>query len=90
MPIRSVAMDVAVLILAICCHYSIAGETDDRKLKLADVFEPEYASDPHISANGETVVHARNFMDIRRLFLRVPSDSRKRFRVMAKSHVRRV
>lgn len=35
-----------------------------QKLKLIDVFQLEYASDPQISPDGKRVVYVRNFMDI--------------------------
>jgi acylaminoacyl-peptidase len=38
--------------------------TDPGRLRLADVFELEWASDPQISPDGERVVYVRNFMDV--------------------------
>ncbi len=37
---------------------------DPGRLRLMDVFELEWASDPQISPDGETVVYVRNFMDV--------------------------
>jgi dipeptidyl aminopeptidase/acylaminoacyl peptidase len=37
---------------------------DDGRLKLEDVFQLEYASDPQISPDGGKIVFVRNFMDI--------------------------
>ena len=41
-----------------------ADEKRDDQLTLMDVFELEYASDPRIAPDGESVVYVRNFMDI--------------------------
>ena len=38
--------------------------TDPRRFHLMDVFELEWASDPQISPDGETIVYVRNFMDV--------------------------
>ncbi|MEE8526205.1 MAG: S9 family peptidase, partial [Thermoanaerobaculia bacterium] len=40
------------------------GLKDPGHLRLMDVFELEWASDPQISPDGETVVYVRNFMDV--------------------------
>ena len=39
-------------------------EINDRYLRLGDVFDLEYASDPQISPKGSWVVYERNFFDI--------------------------
>jgi len=39
-------------------------EINDRYLRLGDVFDLEYASDPQISPTGSSVVYERNFFDI--------------------------
>ena len=41
-----------------------AGGKGDDHLTLMDVFELEYASDPRIAPDGESVVYVRNFMDL--------------------------
>jgi acylaminoacyl-peptidase len=37
---------------------------DPGRLRLIDVFELEWASDPQISPDGEAIVYVRNFMDV--------------------------
>ncbi len=39
-------------------------ESTENKLKMLDVFEMEFVSDPQISPDGKTIVYVRNFMDI--------------------------
>ncbi len=39
-------------------------EPTENKLKMLDVFEMEFVSDPQISPDGKTIVYVRNFMDI--------------------------
>ena len=53
-------------VASIAAMASWAQGAEDAKplLSLADVFELEYASDPRISPDGETIVYIRNFMDI--------------------------
>ena len=41
-----------------------ATERDDERFRLIDIFELEWASDPQIAPDGESVVYVRNFMDI--------------------------
>jgi len=40
------------------------GLKDPGRLRLIDVFELEWASDPQISPDGEAIVYVRNFMDV--------------------------
>ena len=54
-------MNVALFALALPLSFSA---DDPSVLTPADVFELEYASDPQISPDGETVVYVRNFMDV--------------------------
>ena len=37
---------------------------EDSRLKLQDIFEIEFASDPQVSPDGKTIVYLRNFSDI--------------------------
>lgn len=37
---------------------------EDSRLKLQDIFEIEFASDPQISPDGKTIVYVRNYFDI--------------------------
>ena len=41
-----------------------ADDKPDDHLQLKDVFELEYASDPRIAPDGESIIYVRNFMDI--------------------------
>ena len=41
-----------------------ADDESDDHLQLKDVFELEYASDPRIAPDGESIIYVRNFMDI--------------------------
>lgn len=66
-PIRNVLIP-AVLALSLAAAAGgkkrPPGSHDPRHLRLIDVFELEWASDPRISPDGEQVVYARNFMDV--------------------------
>src|SRR6186713_1797096 len=42
----------------------IPGSTAAEVLKLSDLFNFEYATDPQISPDGKTIVYVRNFCDI--------------------------
>jgi acylaminoacyl-peptidase len=41
-----------------------SSDLDDTKLRLADVFQLEYAADPQISPDGQRIVYVRSFMNI--------------------------
>ena len=43
---------------------AFAGDLEDEKLELIDVFQLEYAADPQISPDGMYIVYVRSFMDI--------------------------
>ena len=52
------------LALSCCAAVSPAQQIDDRQIRPIDVFQLEYAADPRISPDGESIVYVRNFMDI--------------------------
>ena len=37
---------------------------EDSRLKLQDIFEIEFASDPQVSPDGKTIAYLRNYFDI--------------------------
>ncbi len=43
---------------------AVSWAQNDSKLKLTDIFDMEYVSDPQISPNGEKIIYVRNFKDI--------------------------
>ena len=57
-----------ILLTAVLAGTSLAvageDETGDDRFRLKDVFGLEYASDPQIAPDAESVVYVRNFMDI--------------------------
>jgi acylaminoacyl-peptidase len=55
---------VAVTVVLIMLGTGQADSSDVEKLQLLDVFELEYAADPQIAPDGQSVVYARAFMDI--------------------------
>ncbi len=53
-----------LLALVLLSLAAVAGAQDRPPLGLMDVFEVEYASDPQISPDGQTVVYRRNRLDV--------------------------
>jgi acylaminoacyl-peptidase len=51
------------LALILVASFSMVAAASDG-LKLQDIFEIEFASDPQISPDGETIIYVRNFSDI--------------------------
>jgi acylaminoacyl-peptidase len=55
---------VSLLVFAFVLGIAPAADMGDEKFQLIDVFQLEYAADPQISPDGQTIVYVRSFMDI--------------------------
>jgi dipeptidyl aminopeptidase/acylaminoacyl peptidase len=62
MPTRATGFRCCMALLLIG-HFSMSGLAADG-LQLQDIFKIEFASDPQISPDGETIIYVRNFSDI--------------------------
>ncbi len=51
-------------VMLLAAGFLSPGFAEESPLKLQDIFEIEYASDPQISPDGKTIVYLRNFSDI--------------------------
>ena len=57
-------MNKLIVILLVFTSTFVSADQTDNPLKMLDVFEMEFASDPQISPDGKNIIYMRNFMDI--------------------------
>jgi len=53
-----------IVVLFVFTSTFVTAKQADNSLKMLDIFEMEFASDPQISPDGKSIIYVRNFMDI--------------------------